>query len=115
GLFYRSPEDLVAFQRAVTGGDVTGIQRELERLGNGLTEALSDPLGGQPRLCFSGPNGERRRVLLTLKTDAALALGGYLAYGLAGDILSPSHHAPPVSVLHGFPQALSGNILPDRQ
>jgi len=115
GLFYRSPEDLVAFQRAVTQGDVTVIQHEIEQLGNGLTEALSDPLGVQPRLCFSGPNGERRRILFTLKTDAALALGAYLAYDLARDILSPSHHAPPVSVIHGFPQALAGNILPDRQ
>src|SRR5262249_32014725 len=115
GLFYRSPEDLVAFQRAVTGGDVTGIQRELERLGNGLTEALSDPLGVQPRLCFSGPNGERRPILFTLKTDAALALGAYLPSDPARATLPPSHPAPPVSVLHGFPQALSGNILPDRQ
>src|SRR5215831_123558 len=38
GLFYRSPDELVAIQRAVTSGDVVAIQREIERLGNGLTE-----------------------------------------------------------------------------
>jgi hypothetical protein len=115
GLFYRTPEELIAFQRAVTEGDVTRIQQVIERLGSGLTEALSDPLGVQPRLCFSGANGERRRILFTLKTDAALALGAYLAYDLARDIVSPSHHAPPVSVIQGFPQALAGNILPDQR
>lgn len=113
GLYYRTPEELIAFQQAITGGDVTRIQHEFERLGNGLAEALSDPLGVQPHLCFSGPNGERRRVLFTLKTDAALALGAYLAYDLARDIVSPSHHAPPVSVIQGFPRALSGNIVPE--
>lgn len=114
GLLYRSPEELAAFEQAVTNNDVNAIIAEMQRIGNGLVEALHDPLGVQPKLCFSGPNGERNRVVFTLKTSAALALGAYLAYDLARDLLRPDHRQTPVSVIQGFPEALAGHVLPER-
>ena len=114
GLLYRSPQELATFEQAVTNGDVDGIMREVQRIGNGLVESLRDPLHIQSKLCFSGPHGERDRMIFTLKTSAALALGAYLAYDLAHDLLHPDHHQPPVSVIQGFPEALAGHVLPER-
>jgi hypothetical protein len=114
GLLYRSPQELAVFEQDVADGNINGIIQEMEGIGNGLVEALRDPLGIQPKLCFSGPHGERDRVIFTLKTSAALALAAYLAYDLARDLLRPEHHQPPVSVIQGFPEALAGHVLPER-
>jgi len=107
-MLYRSPKELAGYASAVESGDVAGIQHEMTRLGDALVEALNDPLGVQPRLCFSGPDGERRRMLFTLKTSAALALGAYLAYDFARDILKPEHSEPPISVIQGWPGETAG-------
>ncbi len=114
GILYRKPEELAAFANAVANNDVGPIVGEIQRIGNGLVEALNNPLGVQPKLCFSGPNGERDRVIFTLKTTAALALAAYLAYDFARDLLRPDHHQPPVSVIQGFPEAIAGHVLPER-
>jgi len=114
GILYRKPNELTAFANAVANNDVGPIVAEMQRIGNSLVEALNNPLGVQPKLCFSGPNGERNRTIFTLKTTAALALGAYLAFDLARDLLRPDHHKPPVSVIQGFPEALAGHVLPER-
>jgi hypothetical protein len=114
GILYRKPEELAAFAKAAQTGDVGVIISEIQRIGNGLIEALNNPLGVQPKLCFSGPNGERNRAIFTLKTTAALALGAYLAFDFARDLLRPDHHQPPVSVIQGFPKELANHVLPER-
>lgn len=114
GMLYRKPEALAAFARAAAGNDVGAIIGEIQRIGKSLVEALHDPLGVQTKLCFSGPNGERNRTIFTLKTSAALALGAYLAYDLARDLLHPDHHQPPVSVIQTYPEALADQIISER-
>lgn len=109
-ILYRTPKELAGYAAAVQAGDVTGIEREMARIGDALVEALHAPLEVQPRLCFSGPDGERRRMIFTLKTSAALALGAYLVYDFARDLIEPGRAAPPVSVIQGWPAETAGKL-----
>jgi hypothetical protein len=114
GLFYRSPDQLVAFDRAVAGGQIEGIEQEMQRLGGDLVKVLRDPLHTQPELAFTGPDAERRHALFNLKTTAGLALGAYLAAELVHDLITPRQNAsPPQSVLPDLPSQITSHVLPD--
>lgn len=78
GLLYRDPAALATFEAAVRQGDTVALRGEIERMAAKLIEALRDPVGVQPRLAFTGSDGEHRRVVFNLETTAALALIAYL-------------------------------------
>jgi hypothetical protein len=114
GLFYRTPEQLVTFDRAVAGGQVEGIEHEIQRLGGDLIKVLRDPLHTQPQLAFTGPDAERRHTLFNLKTAAGIALGAYLAAELVHGLISPRQDAsPPQSVLPPLPSQITTHVLPE--
>jgi hypothetical protein len=114
GLFYRSPHDLAAFEVAIRDSDIAGIEHEMQRIANGLIEVLRDPLGTQPRLAFSGADGERRRILFNLKTSAGLALGAYLAVDTVRELLGANRQQPPPqSVIQSFPRQITERLLPE--
>jgi hypothetical protein len=88
-LLYQDDDQLRAFELAMAQADTAGIARVLERLGESLISALDDPISVQPDLAFTGPDGERHRLVFRLKTSAALALGGYLVMEEARALLHP--------------------------
>ena len=106
GLLYRKPEELAAFDAAVRGGDVAGVEHEIQRLATGLIEVLRDPMNTQPKLAFSGPDGERRHLLFRLKTSAGLALGAYLAVEQINSLLHPRKQTSISSALPPLPDSL---------
>ncbi|MGZ3672782.1 MAG: hypothetical protein ACXVCO_00580 [Ktedonobacterales bacterium] len=106
GLLYRKPAELEAFEAAVRGGEVAGIEHEIERMANGLMEVLRDPMNTQPKLAFSGPDSERRHLLFRLKTSAGLALGAYLAVEQINSLLHPRKQTSISSALPPLPEAL---------
>lgn len=113
-LLYRAPHELAAFDQAMRAGDVTALAGEVERLAGQLIEVLHNPLAAQPKLIFTGPDGERRKLMYELKTSAALALGAYLAVDAVRGFLH--HDQLPTtlpSVLHELPPALAGHISSD--
>lgn len=113
-LMYRTPEEVKSFDQAVRAGDIVGIEREVQRMANGVIEVLRDPLGAQPKLVFAGPDGERRRHLYELKTTAALALGAYLAVDTVRGLISAEHPAQPVlSVIRGLPPEIAAHLVPE--
>jgi hypothetical protein len=112
-ILYQPADGYKAFAAAVAAGDVQGIVHEMTRLGNLIVEVLRDPLGMQPKLVFSGPDGDRRRVLFSLKTSAGLALAAYLAYDTVHELLHPNEpHQPPSSVIRSFPPQITARLLP---
>lgn len=114
GRLYRPPEALAAFDHAIAGGDVAGIEREIGELAEGLVKVLHDPLGTQPELAFSGPDAERRHALFNLKTAAGLALGAYLAAEIVRDLLAPRQQSgPPSSVLPAPPAQIAAHMETD--
>jgi hypothetical protein len=114
GLLYRSPEQLVAFDKAVRGGNVLAIEEEMERFAGQLLGVLRDPLHTQPKLAFSGLHGEQRHLLFSLKTSAAIALGAYLAAEAVKDIIAGHEPAaPPQSVIQAFPPQITQHVLPE--
>jgi hypothetical protein len=114
GLFYRSPEELAGFDRAVASADVEGIQQEVGKLTEALTTVLRDPLGSQIDLAFTGPEAERRKTLFTLETAAGLALGAYVAAAIVHDVLSPQRPAgPPQALLPELPSQLEAELVPE--
>lgn len=112
-LLYRRPEELAAFDAAVRAGDIAGIEREVERLINGLIRVLRDPLGMQPELVFSGPDGERNKTIFQLKTTAALALGAYLAADQLHNIFQPHQQPELHSAIPPLPSAVVAHVMPD--
>jgi hypothetical protein len=107
-LLYLNDEQLPAFEAAMAQADAAGIERVLARLGESLIRALDDPIGAQPDLAFTGPDGERRRMVFRLKTSAALALGGYLVVEEARALLHPHQEVPELrSVLAPLPLELA--------
>lgn len=83
-------------------------------MANGVIDVLRDPLGAQPKLVFTGPDGERRRHLYELKTTAALALGAYLAVDTVRGLISAEHPAQPVlSVIRGLPPQIAAHVVPE--
>lgn len=114
GLMYRSPEEVRAFDTAIRNGDVAGIEREVKRLGDQLVAVLREPLTTQADLAFTGPDAERRHMIFTIKTRAALALGAYLAIETARGLLRGEHKAtPPQSVMQHMPPELEQHLLPE--
>lgn len=114
GLLYRRPEELAAFDAAVRTGDIAGIEREVERVVNGLIGVLRDPLGRQPELVFSGPDGERNKTIFQLKTSAALAVGAYLAADQVHNIIQPHQQQPELrSIIPPLPSAIVAHVMPD--
>lgn len=115
GLLYRTPEELSAFDAAVRAGDTAGIEREVERLVNGLIRVLRDPLGTQPELVFSGPSGERNKTIFNLETTAALALGAYLAADQLHNIFQPHQPQPALrSAIQPLPSAVVAHLTPEQ-
>lgn len=116
GLLYVSPDELERFDTAIERGDVTGIEREVERLGNGFIEVLRDPLAAQPKLVFSGPNGEHNRAIFNLKTSAALALGAYLAADQLSALVHPHQTRPPLaSLIPPLPQPVVQHLTAEAE
>lgn len=114
GLMYRTPAELQAFDAAVRAGDAQGIQREVKVLHDRLLVVLRDPLGTQEELAFTGPESERRRLMFTIKTRAALALGAYLAIETVRGLLRGEHkQTPPESVMASVPPELAQHVLPE--
>jgi hypothetical protein len=114
GLLYRSPQELAAFDQAVSSGDVYAIEQQTEHWAGQLISVLRDPLGSQPKLAFSGPHAEQSRILFELKTAAALALGAYLAVGAVRDILGARESStPPQSAIDPFPPQMAQRMLPE--
>jgi hypothetical protein len=112
GLLYQPAHAFREFEDAVAAGNVAGIVHEMTRLANGLVEVLRDPLGTQPRLAFSGPDGERRRTLFSLKTSAGLALAAYLAYDTVHELLHPAQpYQPPQSVIRAYPPQITARMI----
>jgi hypothetical protein len=111
-ILYQPAEGYTAFAAAVAAGDEQGIVGEMSRLGNLIVEVLRDPLGMQPKLVFSGPDGDRQRVLFSLKTSAGLALAAYLAYDAVHALIHPNEpHQPPSSVIRSFPPQITARLL----
>ncbi len=114
GILYQHEEAYHVFAEAVAVGDAQGIIHEMTRIANRLVEVLRDPLGTQPHLAFSGPDGERRQTLFRLKTSAGLALAAYLAYDTVHELLHPQGpYQPPQSVIGSYPPEIQARILPD--
>jgi hypothetical protein len=114
GLLYRNPGELAAFEAAVRAGDISSIEHEVERLANGLITALRDPLGTQPELVFSGPDGERNKALFQLETTAGLALGAYLAADQLHNAIQPRQPQPALhSVIQPLPSAIVAHLMPE--
>lgn len=114
GLLYRSPEELAAFDQAVTTGNVYAIEQQMEHWAGQIIMVLRDPLGSQPKLAFSGPHADQSRILFELKTAAALALGAYLAVEAVRDLLGARQPAtPPQSAIDAFPPQMAQRALPE--
>lgn len=107
GLFYRSPAELQKFDQAVQKGDLVTIMQEFKQVADSLIAVLHQPLELQPKLAFSGADGERRRTMFRLKTSAGLALGAYLAVEQVQSFLHPRQpNQQLTSVLGPLPQPL---------
>lgn len=99
GLLYHDPASLAAFDSAVRRGDIEALQGEIERLAANLIKVLRDPVHTQPRLAFTGPNGDHRHAVFDLKTVAGLGLLAYLIAVEVRALSQPQHAGPPRSVL----------------
>jgi hypothetical protein len=111
-LFYERPDEVAALDAAVRTGNVPAIEREIEHLADRLIAALRDPVGIQPELAFTGPDGEHRRRLFALKTALALGLAAYLVAEEARALLRPRArpHAPQ-SALAPFPPEITAHVV----
>lgn len=113
-LLYRTPQELARFDDAVRAGDISGIEQEVQRMADGVIDVLRNPLDAQPKLVFTGPDGERRKHLYELKTTAALALGAYLAVDTLRGLINAGHPTGPVaSVIRGLPPEIAAHVVPD--
>jgi hypothetical protein len=112
-LLYQDADQLHEFEAAMAQGDATGIEHVLDGLAAKLIHALDDPVGAQPDLAFTGPDGERRRLVFRLKTSTALALGAYFVVEEARVLLRP-HAATPAheSAVAPLPPELAAFMTP---
>lgn len=111
GLLYRDPAALAALDSAVRRNDIPALRREIEQMAARLIETLHDPVGVQPLLSFTGPDGDHRRFVFNLETAAALALLAYLVTAEARVLLHP-HAAPPArSALAPLPSRLQPHVI----
>lgn len=107
---YMPPRELAAFDAAVRQGDIPGIQRQIRQVANHLIEALRDPIEAQPKLAFTGPEGERQHAYFHLKTAAAIALGAYLVTAEVRTLLHPrAPEAPTQSALAPLPEEIAAH------
>lgn len=105
---YMPPRELADFDTAVRRADIPGIQRQIRQIANQLIEALRDPIEVQPKLAFTGPEGERQRAYFHLKTAAAIALGAYLVSAEVRTLLHPSAPETPMqSALAPLPEEVA--------
>lgn len=111
GLLYRDPAALATFDAAVRQGDTAAIRREIERMAAKLIEALRDPVGVQPLLAFTGPDGERRHVVFNLQTTAALALMAYLIATEVRLLSNPRQDVAFHSALASLPPQLKAQTI----
>ena len=111
-LFYLNEAQLAAFDSAVRTGNTPEIQQHIEHLGNRLINALNNPYEAQDQLAFSGPNGDRHRIVFNLKTTAALAVGAYLAVEAVRTFMGPHETPPPPkAVIDLIPQQMSQHLI----
>jgi hypothetical protein len=89
-LLYLPPTALALLDTAVRTDNTPAIEHEIEQLASRLIKVLRDPIGTQPELAFTGPDGERHKRVFHLKTAVALALGAYLV----ADEVHTSLHPP---------------------
>lgn len=114
GLLYRPPEELARFDAAVHANEYVAIQREVGRYGDKLVEVLNNPVGSQYDLAFSGPGGERKKIVFNLKTSAGLALGAYLAVEAVRALTGATRHhddAPPASLINELPPQMQQMMI----
>jgi hypothetical protein len=111
GLLYRDPAALAALDAAVRASNIAVLQHEIDHLATRLIEVLRDPVRAQPRLAFTGPDGERRRVVFNLKTVAGLALAAYLVTAEARHLIHPQQAPPPRSALAPLPARLAARVV----
>lgn len=110
GIFFRAASDLAQFDAFVRAGKVEGIEAEVKHIGERFIDVLRDPLGTQPKLAFSGEDGERRKVIFDLKTSAGLALGAYLAVETVRALTHP-HEEQPIRSVIGLPAELGAAVV----
>lgn len=111
-LLYRTPDELARFDGTVRAGEIAGIEREVRLMTDGVIEVLRSPLEAQPKLVFTGSDGEQRRRLYELKTTVALALGAYLAVDTVRGLINAGHPAGPVaSVIQGLPPEIASHLV----
>jgi len=97
GLLYFTPEELARYTDALHVGDERGVERAFATLAARLEQALRDPIGMQPQLAFTGPEGEDRAAVFHLKTEAALALAAFIIVGASRSTLSSAKPSLPVA------------------
>ena len=107
GLLYRDPAALAAFDRAARQGDIAALRREIQQLADRLIAALRDPVGAQPILAFTGPDGEHRQLVFNLETTAALALLAYLVTAEVRLLVHPRQPPAHRSALAALPAQLT--------
>jgi hypothetical protein len=116
GLFYLPPDETAAFSLAVQQGDITAISNQVQQLGNRLSAALQNPFKAQEDLAFSGEDGERHKMIFTLKTTAGLAIGAYLAIETVRAVVGPHHaHELPQPVIQIVPAQMQQYLIPRDQ
>lgn len=111
GILYHDPTTLAALETAVRRGDTEALEDEIERLANRLIKVLRDPVHTQPRLAFTGPNGDHRRTMFDLKTVAGLGLLAYLIAAEVRALSQPRHAGPPRSALAPLPTQQQAQVI----
>lgn len=110
GLLYRDQRSLAAFESAMRRGDARALRHEIEQMAARLIEALRDPASVQPRLAFTGPDGDHRRFVFNLETAAGLALLAYLITAEARLLTHPRQDTSPRSAVAPLPAQLQTRI-----
>lgn len=113
GIFFRAASAQAQFDQAVRTGDVAGIQQEVQHIGERLVDVLREPLSTQPKLAFSGEDGEMRKAIFDLKTAAGLALAAYLAVETVRALTHPGEEPLPRSVIALPPELGSALVTED--
>jgi hypothetical protein len=111
GLLYRDPKALAALDAAVRASNIAALQHEIDQLATRLIEVLRDPVRAQPRLAFTGPDGEHRRFVFNLKTVAGLALAAYLVTAEARHLMHSRQATEPRSALAPLPARLAARVI----
>ena len=111
GLLYRDPAALASLDTAVRSADMAALRDEIGQMAARLIETLADPVGVQPHLAFTGPDGDHRRFVFNLETAAGLALLAYLITAEARTLLHPRSASPARSALAPLPVQLRERVV----